>query len=35
MASITIKNIEFTNVPKKKLGVKLSNMITQSNIPAS
>jgi hypothetical protein len=33
--AITLKNVEFTNVPKKKLGVKITDMITQSNIGVS
>lgn len=33
--AITIKDVTFNNVPKKKLGTKIANMLTQSNIPVS
>jgi len=35
MSEITIKNIKFTNVPNKKVGAKVANKITQSNIGMS
>ena len=35
MEEVTLKNIKYTKVPNKKAGVKLSNMLTQSNIGLS
>jgi hypothetical protein len=35
MSEITIKNIKYTNVPNKKVGAKVANKLTQSNIGMS
>lgn len=32
MSQLVIKDVNFTNIPNKKFGIKLSNTITQSNI---
>lgn len=35
MAEITIKGVQYKNIPNKKAGTKLANMLTQSNIKLS
>lgn len=35
MAQVTIKDVKYTNVPNKKVGAKVANRITQSNIGMS
>jgi hypothetical protein len=32
MPSITLKNVQFTNVKDKRQGLKMSNILTQSNV---
>lgn len=32
MSQLTINNVNFTNIPNKKFGIKISNTLTQSNV---